>query len=152
LKLNYDWYRNPRLELTRYHQRRVEVKMHLLRPEIAYAHVDGEWIPMYSTRWQLDEQATDFVSQARAEERLVLCRRTQVSHLKSMVETTRLAGEMIESSGHRASVETVPEAASALPAASSTGAKTPNVSMESTFEKLETGGVRGYRYTIEGPH
>ncbi|MDF3095276.1 MULTISPECIES: integrase catalytic domain-containing protein [Burkholderia] len=152
LKLNYDWYRNPRLELTRYHQRRVEVKMHLLRPEIAYAHVDGEWIPMYSTRWQLDEQATDFVSQARAEERLVLCRRTQVSHLKSMVETTRLAGEMIESSGHRTAVETVPETAAALPAASSTCAKTPNVSMESTFEKLETGGARGYRYTFEGPH
>ncbi|KVU05507.1 hypothetical protein WK62_13320 [Burkholderia ubonensis] len=152
LRLNYDWYRNPRLESARYHQRPVEVKMHLLRPEIAYARVDGEWIPMYSTRWRLDEQATDFVSQARAEERLVLCRRTHASHQQAIVKTTRLAKQMIESERHRLPIVTLPPTVPPLEVDRMDESESRGVSMESVFEKLAAGGVHGRRYPVDDTH
>ncbi|WP_157378500.1 integrase catalytic domain-containing protein [Burkholderia ubonensis] len=92
--VNFQYYRNPRLEKPELDGLDVLVKPHLLYPDIAYALVHNEWFPIYSTRFGLLDNLLDRERRSLNDEFLMLNDRLEESRQHSVEQISVLTARI----------------------------------------------------------
>ncbi|UEP45255.1 integrase catalytic domain-containing protein [Burkholderia sp. B21-005] len=92
--VNYQYYRNPRLEKREFDGLEVVVKPHLLYPDIAYALVNHEWFPLYSTKFGSLDKLSDYKRRSLNDEYLTLQRYVEESQQDSAEQLASLTNRI----------------------------------------------------------
>lgn len=97
-------YRNPRLEVLCLKGTSVQVKPHLMRPDVVYALHNGEWFPCYANNHGEMQQVDDLARRSFFEEWILEQRLVEESNVHCCRRTAELVDHMNESGSDKAMV------------------------------------------------